>query len=118
MFLFIKGGELEIKSMVSMPRMVLSSFFISYLDEADPRDMRQSKVRGWTCPPSSSPTWMRRTPCNGQGERLDLSSFFISYLDEADPRDMRQSKVRGWTSPPSSSPTWMRLTPGTCASPM
>jgi hypothetical protein len=69
-----------------------TSFFISYLDEADPRDMRQSKVRGWT-------------------------SFFISYLDEADPRDMRQNKVRGWTCPPFSSPTWMRRTPGTCASP-
>jgi hypothetical protein len=46
--------------MVSMPRMDLSSFFISYLDEADPRDMRQSKVRGWTCTPSPYPTWMRK----------------------------------------------------------
>ncbi len=39
------GGKLEIKSMVWMSSLDLSSFFISYLDEADTRDLRQSKVK-------------------------------------------------------------------------
>jgi hypothetical protein len=38
------GGVLEIKSMIAMPQLDLSNFFISYLDEADARDLRQSKV--------------------------------------------------------------------------
>ncbi|XP_023327640.1 histone-lysine N-methyltransferase SMYD3 [Eurytemora carolleeae] len=48
---FNPGGVLEIKSMVSSPRMNLNSFFITYLDDADPRLNRLAKLsRTWYFP--------------------------------------------------------------------
>jgi len=42
------AGKLQIKSMVSSPRMDLSTFFISYLDEAMTREARRAKLsRTW-----------------------------------------------------------------------
>ena len=39
------GGKLQIKSMLSSPKMDLSTFFISYLDEAMTREARRSKLK-------------------------------------------------------------------------
>ena len=38
-------GKLQIKSMVSSPKMDLSTFFISYLDEAMTREARRAKLK-------------------------------------------------------------------------
>ena len=39
------GKYLLIKSMVSSPRMELSQFFISYLDQATPRQARRNRLK-------------------------------------------------------------------------
>ena len=39
------GKKLHIKSMVSSPKMVLSNFFISYLDESMTREARRAKLK-------------------------------------------------------------------------
>ena len=39
------GKKLQIKSMVSSPRMELSNFFISYLDESMTREARRAKLK-------------------------------------------------------------------------
>ena len=43
--IFISGKKLFIKSMISSPAMELSSFFISYLDQATPRQARRNRLK-------------------------------------------------------------------------
>jgi len=85
---FRTGGRLEIRSMVSSPRMELSNFFISYLDEADPRLARLAKL---------SNTWYFSCGCERCSDRNSETSKHSALCMEGGCGGEVNVNVENWT---------------------
>lgn len=85
------GKKLFIKSLISSPAMELSSFFISYLDQATPRQARRNRLKT---------TWYFDCLCPGCGDaELELSKHSARCEREACPGGVSVS-ISDWSWSP------------------